>query len=151
MGTQVNNLLGHKPGGEGQLQFNNIYAPSDGNYDITFYYYCGLNDTNGDGNCGGEPNKPPYPQPPGCRPSFFVVNGTLLMSPVASGFQFPCFAGLWNIVHTFTFSLPLKAGMTNSIKIYSESADAPNFDRIVVADGKGTYSGGPGPSDAGSD
>ena len=51
-------------------------------------------------------------------------------------YQFRCYSTAWTIVHTTTFSLPLKAGNDNSIKIYSKTADVVNIDRIVVEDGR---------------
>jgi uncharacterized membrane protein len=127
VGKKVAQLLGHAPQGRGTLQFNSISVPADGNYDVTWGYYCGKSDNNGDTTCGGQPHTPS-----GCRPGIFVINGVQL--PTVH--QFQCFPGTWHELHSATFSVPLKAGM-NSLKIFSNSADCPDVDRIVVADGTG--------------
>jgi hypothetical protein len=127
LGKKVVQLLGHAPMGRGTLQFDGISVPKDGNYDVTWGYYCGKNDNNGDTTCGGQPHTAS-----GCRPGIFVINGVQL--PTVH--QFQCFPGTWHELHSATFSVPLKAG-TNSLKIFSNSADCPDVDRIVVADGAG--------------
>jgi hypothetical protein len=119
-GTDVRHLLGARRATSGALQFNGVSAPSNGMYQTTWYYFCGLNQTDGDLACGVAP---------GCRAAQFIVNGAVL--PVV--WQFPCFSTPWSIVHTFTMSLPLKAGSNNSIKIYSDTTDTVDVDRIVVA------------------
>lgn len=128
-GGQANNILGHSATGRGTFTTNQIFAPADGNYDVTWSYYCGLNDNNGDPNCDGAPE---LKTPAGCRPGIFVINGNELPTV----YQFQCFAGTWNVVHFATFSLPLKMGNANSIKIYSKTADVANIDRIIVKDGR---------------
>jgi hypothetical protein len=127
VGKKVAQLLGHAPQGRGTLQFNGISVPKDGNYDVTWGYYCGKSDNNGDTTCGGLPHTAS-----GCRPGIFVINGVQL--PTVH--QFQCFPGTWHELHSATFSVPLKAG-PNSLKIFSNSADCPDVDRIVVADGTG--------------
>jgi hypothetical protein len=137
-GMKVSQVLGHAAMGRGNVQFNGVSAPADGTYDVVWYYYCGNSDTNGDTACPwagqGKGN------PPGCRPAQFVINGMQLPTT----YQFPCFAGAWNIAHLHTVSLPLKAGSSNTIKIFSTGPDVVDLDRIVVG-------GISGPSDAGGD
>jgi hypothetical protein len=128
-GAQANNILGHSATGKGTWTFNQLYAPADGNYDVTWYYYCGMNDNNGDPDCGGIDS---LKSAAGCRPGIFVINGQELPTV----YQYRCFSTPWNILHKATFSLPLKAGNDNSIKIYSKSADVVNIDRIVIQDGR---------------
>jgi hypothetical protein len=125
-GAKAAQLLGHSATGKGTIQFNRVYAPADGNYDVTWGYYCGASDNNGDKDCGGEPHTAA-----GCRPGILVIDGQEL----SKVYQFPCFATSWNFVHFVTFSLPLKQG-ANSIKIYSKTADVADFDRLIVADGR---------------
>jgi hypothetical protein len=119
-GKEVRQLLR----GRGGLQFNAIAAPTDGMYDVTWWYHCGLNDNFGDPGCGGEPHTPS-----GCRPAQLVVNGTT----VPRIWQFPCFPGPWGQIHAATTLLALKAGM-NSIKITAGVAgrDAVDLDAISI-------------------
>ena len=126
-GFRVAQLLGHAPMGRGTDTFVGINAPKDGTYQTTWYYFCGKSDNNGDKTCGGQPHTAS-----GCRPGIFVVNGVQL--PGVN--QFQCFPGTWQETHIATFNVPLKAG-SNSLKIFSNSADCPDLDRIVVADGTG--------------
>lgn len=128
-GAKAAQLLGHSATGKGTITFNGIYAPADGNFDVTWSYFCGANDNNGDRDCGGRKD---ILTPSGCRPGIFVINGLEIPTP----FQFQCFASSWNNVHYATFSLPLKKGSGNSIKMYSKTADAPDLDRIMVPDGR---------------
>src|SRR5437667_131581 len=58
-GKEVRQLLR----GKGGLQFNNVSAPADGMYDVTWWYHCGNNDNFHDPTCRGEPHTPA-----GCRP-----------------------------------------------------------------------------------
>jgi hypothetical protein len=127
-GGEVHQVLGHAAMGKGALQYNGISAPSDGMYNVDWWYFCGNSDTNGDTVCPwagqGKGN------PPGCRPAQFLINGTPLQT---ADVQFPCSAGAWSVVHLKTIAMPLKAGM-NTIKIFSTGPDAPDLDRIVVHD-----------------
>jgi hypothetical protein len=120
-------------GGGGTLTWMNISVPSDGMYDVTFWYHCGNNDVYGDKNCGGQTNPPTVA--PGCRPHVFVVNGTTL----PGAYHFPCFAGSWGIIRAATVSLPLKGGAMNSIKVVSPPPrDASNMDALQISPpGKG--------------
>ena len=45
-------------------------APSDGMYDVTWWFHCGKNDNFGDTGCGGAPHTAS-----GCRPHIFEING----------------------------------------------------------------------------
>jgi hypothetical protein len=59
----------------------------------------------------------------------FVVNGTQLPQV----YHFPCFAGSWGIIHAATVSLPLRAGSTNTIRVFAPSPrDAADMDAIAV-------------------
>jgi hypothetical protein len=110
--------------GKGQLQINGISAPADGMYDVTWWFHCGKNDNFGDANCGGVPHTPS-----GCRPHLLVVNGTQLPKT----YEFPCFPGSWGQIHASTTTVPLKAGATNSIKIFATPGrDAADLDAIAV-------------------
>jgi hypothetical protein len=128
-GGQANNILGHSATGKGTWTFNQMYAPADGYYDITWYYYCGMNDNNGDPDCAGNDT---LKTSAGCRPGILIINGVELPTV----YQWQCFATKWTLVHTRTLSLPLKAGNDNSIKIYSKTADVINIDRLVIPDGR---------------
>jgi hypothetical protein len=118
-------------GRQGWLQYNGVAAPSDGMYDVTWWYHCGNNDNFGDKHCGGQTNPPTTAA--GCRPHNIVVNGTELPGT----YHFPCFAGSFGIIRAATTALPLKAGM-NSIKVYARSRDAADMDALQVQSlGKG--------------
>jgi hypothetical protein len=120
-GGEVHQLLR----GRGGMVFNQVSAPSDGMYDVTWWYHCGLNDNFGDPGCGGEPHTPS-----GCRPAGLVVNGMAL----AHVYQFPCFPGDWGQIHAYTTPLALKAGPTNSIQITAGimGRDAADIDAIMI-------------------
>jgi hypothetical protein len=108
------------------LQLNGIVAPSDGTYDVTFWYYCGNNDNFNDRNCGGQTDPPTTAA--GCRPHQFVVNGTLM----PGAYHFPCFGGAWSIVRTATVAIPLKAG-ANTIRMHAPPPrDCVNLDGIEL-------------------
>jgi hypothetical protein len=127
-GGELNQLLR----GNGGVVFNKVTVPADGDYDITWWYHCGLNDNFGDTNCGGEPN---YPKS-GCRPHVLTVNGTKLPKV----FEFHCFPGDWLQIHAATTtSIPLKAG-ENSIRVVATPGrDAADLDAIAIWPvGKGT-------------
>jgi hypothetical protein len=49
-------------GRQGWLQFNQVAAPSDGTYDVTWWYHCGNNDNFGDKHCGGQTDPPTTPR-----------------------------------------------------------------------------------------
>jgi hypothetical protein len=116
----------------GWMQFNAISAPANASYDVTFWYHCGLSDTYGAGNCGGQAMT--EPKQTGCRPHVFTVNGTVL----PGGYHFPCFPGSWNTIYAATVSLPLAAGM-NTIKVAAPPPrDAVDVDAIeILPPGKG--------------
>jgi hypothetical protein len=115
------------------LTYSNVYAPSDGMYDVTWWYHCGLNDNFGDKDCGGQTNPPTTAS--GCRPHNVVVNG----NAITGTYHFPCFPGNWNVIRAATTTLPLKAG-ANTIKVFSTAPrDAADLDAIAVNPaGKGT-------------
>jgi hypothetical protein len=120
-GKKVGQILGRRGG---FLQVNAVAAPKDGMYDVTWWYHCGENDNFGDTDCGGQPHTPS-----GCRPHVFVVNGMQLPKV----YHFPCFPGSWGIIHAATVSLPLKAGSTNTIRVFAPSPrDAADMDAIAV-------------------
>lgn len=116
----------------GWMQFNAIAAPANASYDVTFWYHCGLADTYGDGDCGGQAMT--EPKQTGCRPHVFTVNGTVL----PGAYHFPCFPDSWNIIYAATVSLPLTAGM-NTIKVAAPPPrDAVDVDAIeILSPGKG--------------
>jgi hypothetical protein len=118
--------------GNGELQFNNVMVPSEGTYDVTWWYYCGKNDNFGDKNCGGQTNPPTTAA--GCRPHQFLVNGT----PLTGYYHFPCFGSTWQVVHVATVAMPLKAG-PNTIKLHPPGGrDSVNVDAIeLYPSGKG--------------
>jgi hypothetical protein len=118
--------------GNGEVQFNNVMVPSDGMYDVTWWYYCGNNDNFGDKNCGGQTNPPTMAA--GCRPQQFYVNNTLL----PGAYHFPCFGGAWSIVRTATTTMALKAGV-NVLRLHAPPPrDAVNLDGIeIYPSGKG--------------
>jgi hypothetical protein len=113
-------------GRQGWLQFNQVAAPSDGMYDVTWWYHCGNNDNFGDKHCGGQTDPPTTAA--GCRPHNIIVNGTELQGT----YHFPCFAGSFGIIRAATTALPLKAGM-NTIKVYPKSRDAADMDALQVS------------------
>jgi hypothetical protein len=115
--------------GKGGAVFNNVMAPSDGMYDVTWWFHCGKNDNFGDTGCGGAPHTPS-----GCRPHIFEINGTKFPKV----YHFPCFPGSWGEIHASTVTMPLKAGM-NSISVKATPGrDAADLDAIeVFPSGKG--------------
>jgi hypothetical protein len=124
--------------GKGGAVFNAVEAPSDGMYDVTWWYHCGKSDNFGDANCGGAPHTPS-----GCRPHVLNVNGTMLPKV----YHFPCYPGTWGQIHAATVTIALKGGKTNSIKVNATPGrDAADLDAIVVyPTGKGV-----GPNIAGT-
>jgi hypothetical protein len=130
-GHEVNNILGRNGA---SVTFNGISVPSDGMYDVTWWYHCGLNDNFGDKNCGGATSPPPTAS--GCRPHQLVVNGTAMPGT----YHFPCSAMMWIAIHAATTALPLKAGNMNSIKISTMAPrDSADLDAIAIAQpGMGT-------------
>jgi hypothetical protein len=114
--------IGPIPGG---LTYNNVMVPSDGMYDVTWWYHCGNNDNFGDKHCGGQTSPPTTPS--GCRPHQIVVNGTEMKGT----YHFPCFAGSFAVIHAATTALPLKAG-ANSLKVYPKQRDAADMDALQV-------------------
>jgi hypothetical protein len=118
-GKKVSQLLR----GRGGVIFNNVMAPSDGMYDVTWWFHCGKSDNFGDANCGGAPHTPS-----GCRPHVFELNG----AKFPKVYHFPCFPGSWGEIHASTVTFPLKAGM-NSIKVQATPGrDAADLDAIEV-------------------
>jgi hypothetical protein len=121
-GGEITQILGRKGGA---LQFNEVSAPSDGMYDVTWWYHCGLNDNFGDKDCGGDATATPS----GCRPHQIVVNGV----EQTGTYHFPCFAAGWAILHAATTNLPLKAGSTNTIKVFATAPrDGADMDAIEI-------------------
>jgi hypothetical protein len=146
-GQEVDNLLGHPANDLGALQWNGIAAPKDGLYNVDWWYFCGQADANGDMVCPWFGKMGLGNTPPGCRAAQFLVNGAPLHT---EDVQFPCFSTPWSIVHLTTIAMPLKAGNSNTIRVYHVGTDAPDFDRIVVHDSTGPI--GPlSAADAGSD
>ena len=94
----------------GWMVFNDIAAPADGTYDLTFWYHSGGGDTYGDNNCGGQPLT--QPDQVGCRPQTFVINGTTM----PGAYHFPTYKSGAFIIRAATVSLPLAKGM-NTIKV----------------------------------
>jgi len=114
-------------GRQGWLQFNQVSAPADGMYDVTWWYHCGNNDNFGDKHCGGQTDPPTTPA--GCRPHNIVVNGTEMQGT----YHFPCFAGTFSEIHAATTTLPLKAGGANTIKVYPKQRDSADMDAIQIS------------------
>jgi hypothetical protein len=112
----------------GWLQFNDITVPADGNYDLTWFYFCGNNDNFGDGRCGGQTNPPTTPS--GCRPHQLTVNGVVL----SGTYQFPCFSGSFQVQHIVTTpNIQLKAGSTNTVRIEPPKGfDSADLDAVWV-------------------
>jgi hypothetical protein len=113
-------------GRAGWLQYNQVSAPSDGMYDVTWWYHCGNSDNFGDKHCGGQTDPPTTPA--GCRPHQIVVNGV----EMTGTYHFPCFAGAWIEIHAATTVLPLKAGGANTIKVYPKSRDSADMDALQI-------------------
>jgi hypothetical protein len=115
--------------GKGGAVFNNVMAPSDGMYDVTWWFHCGKNDNFGDTGCGGLPHTAS-----GCRPHVFEING----AKFPKVYHLPCFPGSWGEIHASTVTMPLKAGM-NSISVKATTGrDAADLDAIeVFPSGKG--------------
>ena len=89
-------------GSGNKLQFNNIYAPSTGIYNIAIYYYSQYN-----------------------RNGYISVNGETGTEIIFRG------VGNWDdqgVEYTTVF---LQAG-NNSIKFYNDSAYMPDFDRLCI-------------------
>lgn len=112
--------------GNGEIEFKDVNVPSAGNYDVTFWYFCGKKDNFGDTDCGKQTDPPT--KNAGCRPHQFFVNATLL----PGAYHFPCFDGPWNIVRAATVNFPLKAGV-NTIKMHAPPPrDSVDMDAIQV-------------------
>jgi hypothetical protein len=130
---------GNKGGG---VTFNDVAAPADGVYDVTFWYHSGGGgpggsaDTYGDVKCGGlNYNTGPGS---GCRPHLIYVNGVQMASTVAGQnaayYEFPAYPGSWTIVHGAVVALPLRAG-SNTIYIKAPgftTSDAADLDALDV-------------------
>jgi hypothetical protein len=109
--------------GKGGVVMNDVTVPSDGMYDVTWWYHCGKNDNFGDPTCGGLPHTPS-----GCRPHIMEINGT--KQPKVS--EWPCFPGSWGQIHAVTTPMQFKAGK-NSIRIYATPGrDAADLDALAV-------------------
>ncbi len=130
-GKKVGELLGYGVSNCcGAITFNNVFAPKDSNYLITFGYMCATGDNDGDSTCGTKV-KTGY----GCRPMQFSINGDTVKNVV---WQMPCYNNpSWCFDHYDTITLPLKAGL-NSMHFWSSTTDMPDLDRIIVKDGR-TY------------
>jgi len=138
-GKKVGELLGYGVSNCcGAITFNNVWAPKDSNYLITFGYMCSFGDNDGDSNCGGTPLGTNGGL--GCRPMQFAINGDTLKSlnGAVTVWQIPCTNNQSWCMHVYdTITLPLKAGL-NSMHLWSGSSDMPDLDRIIVKDGR-TY------------
>jgi hypothetical protein len=126
------------------IEFHDVTVPSDGTYDVTWWYHCGENNgvanVFGDTKCGGLH----YTVGMGCRPQLIDVNG-VQMSLIVGGqtafvYQFPCYDSAWSVVHGATTTLPLKTG-SNVIYVHAPHAanlDAADIDAIdVLPQGQG--------------
>jgi hypothetical protein len=126
--TWLTQGIGPIPGG---LTYHDVTVPSDGTYDVTWWYHCGNSDNFGDKHCGGQTDPPTTPA--GCRPHQIVVNGT----EMEGTYHFPCFPDSFSIIHAATTALPLKAGK-NSIKVYPKERDSADMDALQISpEGKG--------------
>lgn len=118
------------------VEFHDVTVPTDGTYDVTWWYHCGLNDHYGDTTCGGVH----YTVGSSCRPHLIDVNGVPMSSAGAKYYQFPCYSTAWSYIHAATTALPLKAG-SNVIYIHAPGAttlDAADIDAInVLPQGRG--------------
>ena len=134
----------------GGVAYNQVTVPSDGVYDVTWWYHCGESaampaqaDVFGDKNCGGLDYQTGVGS--GCRPQLIDVNGVAMSSTIAGQtalyYQFPCYPAPWSTLHGATTALPLKAG-ANTIYIHAPGAttlDAVDLDALdVQAEGHGT-------------
>ncbi len=130
---------GNKGGG---VTFNDVAAPAEGVYDVTFWYHSGGGgpggsaDTYGDVKCGGLD----YKTGPGsgCRPHLIYVNGLQMAVTVAGRnavyYEFPAYPDSWSILHGAVVALPLKAG-SNTIYIKAPgftTSDAVDLDALDV-------------------
>ncbi len=129
-GKKVGELLGYGVSNCcGAITFNNVYAPTDSTYLITFSYMCAGGDNDGDANCGGTLGTNGGL---GCRPMQFVINGD--SDKVV--FQTPCYSNTnWCLEHFDSTSIALKAGL-NSIHLWSATSDMPDLSRIIIKDGR---------------
>jgi hypothetical protein len=145
-GWSVGQLL---RGSADSVTFTNVYAPADGDYDIVWYYHCANADTNG----YASPTCPAATQGSmtgngGCRGAAFTVNGV----DDPKTYEVPCFLRIsamdhgWHHVHTWvrtqnvksTVRVPfhLKAGSSNTIKLYARGTDTIDVSAIRVPDGR---------------
>jgi hypothetical protein len=127
----------------GGIAYNQVTVPSDGVYDVTWWYHCGESaampaqaDVFGDKNCGGLDYQTGVGS--GCRPQLIDVNGVAMSSTIAGQtalyYQFPCYPVPWSVLHGATTQLPLKAG-ANTIYIHAPGAtglDASDQDALDV-------------------
>jgi hypothetical protein len=91
-------------------------------------------------HCGGQTNPPTTAS--GCRPHQLTINGVDMKSTTGmpqGTYHLPCFPGSWLMTHVATTAnIPLKAGNSNTIKIWPMMRDSANFDAMqVVPAGKG--------------
>jgi len=124
------------------VTFTGVNVAESGEYNVTWWYHCGLYDNWNDHDCGGLPvpswmtyyNPNAKPQP-GCRPHVISVNGNVTQSPTGEHYwQFPCFGGSWDILHTATTTLTLTKG-TNTIQLAAPrigDLDAADIDAMHV-------------------
>src|SRR5262249_16326226 len=118
-GKKVSQLLR----GRGGVVFQQVMAPSEGMYDVTWWFHCGKSDNFGDGNSAGPP-----PPAAGCRPHVFTINGPAFPKVYPS----PCSRGSWGEIPASTVTMPLKMGM-NSISVHATPGrDAADLDAIEV-------------------
>jgi hypothetical protein len=110
----------------GWMQFNDVAAPADGDYDVTFWYHSGGSDTYGDDNCGGQPMTEAGQF--GCRPEVFTVNGTTL----PGAYHFPVFTGAQTVIHPATVTLPLRKGMNTIMVAPPPPRDSVDVDAIEL-------------------
>ena len=132
----------------GGLSFNAVTVPSDGNYDLTWWYHCGAGSDGkanvyGDTACGGLDYNTGVGS--GCRPHLIDVNGVPMSGTVAGEsaryYQFPCYTTNWSVIHGATTSLPLKAG-PNVVYIHAPGATTLDAADIDALDVRPTVQGG---------
>jgi hypothetical protein len=135
--------------GGSSVTFTGVYAPADGDYDIVWYSHCGNADTDyyKSATCPSSPEGSTS-GPPGCREAAFTVNG--VDDPKL--YEMPCYLRIsdadhgWNHIHSWVRTenfmsqvrvpFHLKAGTSNTIKIYARDHDVVDLAAIRVPDGK---------------
>lgn len=132
----------------GGVKFNRVVVPVEGDYDVTWWYFCGagapgMANVFGDLRCGGLDYQ--TGEGTGCRSQLIDANdeplSALVDGELALYFHFPCYTTPWSTLHAATTAVPLHAGV-NTLYFHAPpnaGLDAVDLDAVdVQAPGQGT-------------